>query len=338
MKSAGLLASFLLLLSFKAGAGDYYNDGLSAPEGLTYAIPSEVGFNENGLNELLGLGESTQSDVLLLIKDNKIILEKYWRGDDGTPIQVFSITKSITSLAIGILIDEDRLSVQDPLKKFFPAWSVEKGEIILQQLLTHTSGLKPTADEDLEKQKDVLQYCLDLPLGKKPGQHFNYSSAGVMLLGEVIARVTHSSEEEFVQKKIFSPLKITHARWRKDAVGHVKSYLGLSLTPRELLRIGQLMMARGKWQGEPIVSASYIEQALAPSAHQANYGYLWWRIKNAFYAKGNHGQFLAVYPAEKMILIRLKQSSSVGKDLKDIELWTPMIRRLPDLMKRTPHG
>jgi CubicO group peptidase (beta-lactamase class C family) len=128
--------------------------------------PLAVQIDEVKLKVFLQRAVETDTQVLIVEKNNKTVVEKYWK-EPSFQYQIHSISKSLVSLAIGKLIDEDKLKLEDFASKWFSTWSGEKNNITLRHLLTHTSGLEDDSDT-IEKSVNSLQASVDLPLKHSP--------------------------------------------------------------------------------------------------------------------------------------------------------------------------
>ncbi|MEO0528913.1 MAG: serine hydrolase [Bacteroidota bacterium] len=266
----------------------------------------------------------------LLVKNNEIILEEYF--DTYTVNKqhdMRSVTKSIRSILMGIAIDKGFItSVDDPISKYLtytvPTKNKDKrkGEITIKHLLTMSAGLdcndwdkKSKGQEDrVRKKKDWIQYTLDLPMIHTPGTVSNYCSMGVLLVAEIISRASGMDIDKFAQKYLFNTLGITDPGWghtsNKEVIPSAKR---LYITPRDMAKIGQLILNKGKWNGEQVVSKKWILESTAPKTKITgiDYGYLWWTIpfkvnEELIFSKtatGNGGQYIIVVPELEMVAI-----------------------------------
>jgi CubicO group peptidase (beta-lactamase class C family) len=206
-----------------------------------------------------------------------------------------SISKSVVGLLVGIAIDRGLIkSVDDPVFDYLPAYAdlktPENSAIRISDLLTMTAGLK--ADEDVPYQHpvnserlvatapDPYRFALGRELTFKPGTHWVYDGGSTMILSKVLQQVSGKSLTGFAEESLFSPLGITTFEWiglKKS--GEPAAYGSLRLRPRDLAKIGQLVLDNGAWQGKQIVSADWIKAAT--TARQdgwfpMRYGYHWW--------------------------------------------------------------
>ena len=267
---------------------------------------------------------------ILLVKDDQIILESYFNGfSDSTKHDLRSVTKSIRSILVGIALDKGFIkSLDDPISIYLKPLEPQKNrddrkdKITIRHLLTMSSGLdcndwdsKSMGQEDkVYKKKDWLQYTLDLPMVQEPGTTSAYCSMGVVLLAEIISRASGLSIDQFAQTYLFSPLTIDNVVWGHTSNKEViPSGKRLYMTPRDLAKVGQLILNHGIWEEKQIVSEAWVADSTAPKTKITglDYGYLWWNIPlsagektvKAITATGNGGQYVMVIPEMNMIAV-----------------------------------
>ncbi len=242
-----------------------------------------------------------------------------------------SVTKSITSLLVGIVLDRGQLrsldeKVGDHLPAYFTAQTdPRKKSISLRHLLTMTSGLASVdvglAPLKLLRQTEWVRYLLNLPLTRSPGEAFGYNSANPHLLSAIITRATGQSMADFAAQHLFEPLNIQPAWWPSDPQGYTFGSGNLFLTLEDLIKIGQLCLQRGLWNGKQIVPAAWLEESWRP--YQAigygfDYGYLWYsrqeqdevhgRAYRVYSAAGIGGQRLFIIPDLDMVIAAIART------------------------------
>ncbi len=225
-----------------------------------------------------------------------------------------SVAKSIISLLIGIAIDKGYLAgLEVPVLDFFPRRTFahldeRKRAITLSHLLTMTSGLALTdPDTGLMRQSpDWVQFVLDRPMAAAPGGRFQYATGNVHLLSAILQQATGQSTRAFAREYLFGPLGITDLRWGSDPQG-VTAGMDLFLTPRDMAKIGTLMLHGGWWEGRRIVSAAWVKTSTRPHVTlegRAGYGYLWWAHDRGYYAAhGFGGQHIFVLPKRDVVAV-----------------------------------
>lgn len=315
-----------------ASAYDFLDKSRSAISELPYGEIKQLVQSPEALEKFIESQRDQKTSALLIVKDGKMYVEKYWDIDAYQPVLMHSITKSVTSLLIGKLVDDGKLSVQDKAKKWFPEWTGDKEQITVQQLLNQTAGLPPVAKENL-KSTDRLQQAKLEGLVVKPGSEFKYSNGGAYLLGDIIRQETKDAADAFANRILFQPLGITKWDWSKDPTNHVNTSGGLSLTARDLIKTGVLMLNEGKWSGSQIVSAKYIHEATDWNG-SSNYGYMFWTRENVYYARGDFGQIMAVYPQKKVVVVRLRKTESLSEAESPAGRWDENLKDLGSMLKK----
>jgi CubicO group peptidase (beta-lactamase class C family) len=277
------------------------------------------------------MNENHQVHSILLVKDGKLALEKYFGAYDANKTHdLRSATKSIRSVLVGIAIDKGFIeSVDDPISKYLkdlqPAKNVDprKTQITIRHLLTMSTGLdcndwdksSKGQEDKVYKKKDWLQYTLDLPMVRDPGDSALYCSMGVVLAAEVVSQASGMSIDAFAEKYLFTPLGIENAEWGHTTTGRdiIPSGKRLYMTSRDFAKIGQLVLNNGAWDGQQIVSADWIQQATTRQVNLVglDYGFLWWCIPFQIgnesvkqpLATGNGGQYLMLFPELKLLAV-----------------------------------
>lgn len=266
----------------------------------------------------------------LLIKNDQIIIEEYFNGYAvNKQHDLRSTTKSIRAILMGIALDKGFIdSIDDPISKYLKNpvpkknLDVRKEKITIKNLLTMSSGLdcndwdnKSKGQEDkVYKKKDWLQYTLDLPMVNDPGTVSNYCSMGVVLIAEIISQASGMTIDTFAEQYLFNPLGITNISWNhtsnKDVIS---SGNRLYMTPRDMAKIGKLILNNGMWNEKQIVSKNWIVESTTPKTKITgiDYGYLWWnipfKVKDKIIvskvATGNGGQYIMVFPELDIITV-----------------------------------
>ncbi len=232
------------------------------------------------VERLVADARANRSDALVLVKDGSLVGEWYFT-DARSPIETMSVTKAVLSLAVGTLVDSGKLGLDVPISALYPQWrGGEKRAITLRHLLTHTSGLdegKSTAE--IYRQRDFVKVTLGSALAHAPGTHYRYSNRGANLVSGIVARVSRMPADRYVDGAILEPLGIRSYGWAHDLAGNAHGMAGLRLQPRDLARIGELVLDRGVHGGRRIVSEGWIAAMAQPGPVQpANkrLGLFWW--------------------------------------------------------------
>ncbi len=314
-------------------------------DGWTLDTPEHVGLD---VTRLCGIAERLKGSdanvhAMVIVRHGKLVFEQYYPGDDypwghpdrryefdaATKHDMRSVSKSVTSLLIGIAIDRRLIaSVEEPVVKFFPEYAALAtpgwDRVTLRNLLTMSSGIEwdearpwndPKNDEPyLGSEPDPLRYVLAKPIVAPADLIWNYNGGGTDLLGAVIARVSGKALEVFANEALFEPLGITDWEWQHYQNKKISAAAGLRLRPRDAAKIGQLVLAHGAWNGKQIVSAEWIAQATTPRLQAIGlffYGYQWWfgrtlvdgRDVKWVSAMGRGGQRLFIVPEFDLVVM-----------------------------------
>jgi CubicO group peptidase (beta-lactamase class C family) len=282
--------------------------------------------------------------AVLVARSGKLVFERYFKGSDQVPglyghrvenvafdadtlHYLKSASKSVASLAVGIAIDRGLIkSVNEPLFSYFPELSdlrsPEKDRIQLVHALTMSMGLQwveatPSTGENNDESRmhmapDMCRYVLGLPVTAPAGQEFFYNTGALALITAIMHKATGRPLDEFARETLFEPLGITVMEWDRYK-GEPDLGGGLRLRPRDMAKIGQLVLAGGRWNDRQIVSKGWIEtstaEKLKATDHQT-YGYLWWlgrsrlngHLVHWIGALGRGGQFIRIVPELDLVV------------------------------------
>lgn len=312
-------------LPFESYTPEQLNDGWEL------STPALEGFNSDEIRNVYQRFYSEELypaiHSLLIIRNGKLLAEAYCRDkserDQFHPIQ--SATKSITSLLIGIAIDKGLIeSVNQTVYHFIPEYfdnDVRKREITLHHVLTMETGLDFDNDtqtaELFYSEGSSLEYVLRQNLIFSPGTDWYYGDGNPQLLSGIIQKVSGKTEEQFAKENLFSHLGIYNYQWEKHGDGLTFGAFGLWLTPRDMAKIGKLMVQNGMWNSEQIVSEEWIAESTRLQSSHHIYGYYWypWEAQNTFYAEGHGGQLIYVVPDKQMVVVITADSYSSGRAL-----------------------
>jgi CubicO group peptidase (beta-lactamase class C family) len=305
-------------------------------DGWQTASPKSVGLDRDKIEALVRQVRSGGYDTLhsvLLVKNGKLALEEYFHGTNRSSIDdVASVTKSITSLLIGIAIQQGAIAgTEQPLAELLPDYAdlfeadPDKQDLKLWHVLTMTSGFEwdeetyPYGDPrndctQMERSADPVRFVLERPILHSPGTYFQYSGGNAMLLSAIIKRTTGMRPHLFAEQFLFEPLGISRTRWDLYANGLTDTGGGLSLQARDMAKIGLLALDNGRWNGKQVIPQAWIEEstrAQVAAGSGAQYGYLWWRTGipvglrrvSTYFASGFGGQQINVFPELGLVAV-----------------------------------
>lgn len=226
----------------------------------------------------------------------------------------YSVTKSFTSVAVGIAQKEGILSLDERLTDAFrddlPAHVSENlRQATVRDLLTmclgQDRGFLMGEQRPFLPETDWVKYSLALPFVHAPGTVFRYNNVGPYLAGVLVQRRAGCTLDRYLTPRLFAPLGITAPTWETDPMGYSFGAGGLFLCVSELLRFGELLLAGGKWNGRQLIPADYVAEAGAKQVENGGdgYGYLFWRgAHNSYRADGKYGQYAIVLPDDNAVI------------------------------------
>lgn len=310
--------------------------------------------NQEKITELENIIDKDHSNIagMVVLKNGETLYEKYFNGCTAdSRIHVYSVTKSILSVLIGIAMDRGYIkSVSQKVLDFYPDYTVKKGEktiqnITLEHLLTMTAPYKYKSAPYTKyfTSDNFVKFTLDLLGGRGQIGDFRYTPLiGPDILSGILANSTGRSVFDLASENLFSPLGITVARsltfqskeeqmafntstdlsgWASDPAGNHTGGWGLSLSPVDMAKIGQLYLNGGVWNGKQIVSKSWIEESTKEHSRWEKcnlpYGYLWWisgDTERGFSAMGDGGNVIYVNTHREMVV---SIASLFTKNVKD---------------------
>ncbi|MBI5630503.1 MAG: beta-lactamase family protein [Elusimicrobia bacterium] len=209
----------------------------------------------------------------MILRRGKLVASQ---GAWDRKIYAMSATKSVASLAVGLLIDDGLIqSLDQPVSDFVSQWKEgEKSKITIRMLLNHTSGL--------DTHGRGVPYALNAPLVYPPGTAFVYNNPAVDLLGVVIEKASGVRADLYIARRLFEPLGIADWDWAKDSAGNPLIAGELQIRPADLAKIGQMVLDGGVWNGRHVLSKSWLERSVeASQPFDPTCGLLWWRDAQA---------------------------------------------------------
>lgn len=269
--------------------------------------------------------EDNRTIAFLIIRNDTIQYEKYWRGyDEASIVPSFSMSKSILSILIGCAIDENLIqSVQEPVTNYIPELK-ENGfeKVTVEHLLQMTSGLKfnevyfnPFGEvATFYYGTDLRKATGKLKLKNEPGTEFDYVSGNSQILGLVLERALKDKTiSQYLEEKIWKPLRMEYdASWSLDRKenGLEKTFCCINARARDFAKIGRLYLHKGNWNGKQIVSEEWVKHSTETDTTNGSvpyYQYQWWlpSKRGDFMAKGYLGQYIYVHPEKNLIVVRL---------------------------------
>lgn len=317
------------------------------------ATPESQGISSDLFAALLReLDASKDTDMhhFMALRHGKVICEcNFAPYPKGMWHITHSMCKSITGMAIGMLIEEGKLKLNENIYDIFPdhinAFSkIFRPVITVENLLTMTSGV--TFNESgIVSGNDWLGSFLNASVNGKPGTEFQYNSLNTYVLSAIVTKRTGETLTEYLTPRLFSPLGITKYYWETCPKGITKGGWGLFLCAEDMAKLGQLYLQKGKWNGQQLVSEYWIEISTARHLKTQNdtygYGYQLWMEQRpgSFEYNGMLGQNVIIYPDMDMVLVTNAGNKEMFQDcimLNIIRKYFPVNYHPADVLPENP--
>lgn len=264
---------------------------------------------------------------ILVSQRGEIMMERYTAGaaaDRATNVK--SASKSVLSVLVGIAIQEGRIrGLDQPISDFFPGYFARQGvdprkrTITVGHLLSMQSGLESTSFNEYGawvSSRDWVRAALDQPMVAEPGGRMLYSTGSTHLLSAILTRATGRSTWAYANEKLAEPMGFRIRPWQRDPQGIFFGGNDMYLTPRQMLRFGQMYLDGGVYQGRQIVPAEWVRESVRPRTSSPwnghGYGLGWWSKdsggRRAFFAWGYGGQYVFVVPELELVAVFISQS------------------------------
>jgi CubicO group peptidase (beta-lactamase class C family) len=244
--------------------------------------PEDHGLDPAALRALDAYAEAHGSNCVSVVHDGVLVHDRYWNGTDvETNQEIFSATKSITSFLVGIAQDRGLLDLDDPAADYIPEWAGTPAEAVtVRDLLSNDSGRHYDFQTDYLEMaagaEDKSAFAIALAQDDPPGSVWVYNNSAIQTLEQVLEVATGEDVADFAEANLFAPIGMT-TTINHDPAGNTLAFMGGQASCQDLARFGLLALNLGNWDGEQVVSAAYVQEALAPSQDlNSVYGFLWW--------------------------------------------------------------
>jgi len=265
---------------------------------------------------------------LLIGHGGDLVFEEYYNGRSAAqPANMKSASKSVISALVGIAIERGLIdSVDVKVAEFFPEFfsnsrNADKNQITIENLLAMQSGLETTSNRNYGKwvlSENWVEFALDQPLVAKPGTNMLYSTGSTHLLSAIIERASGMDTKQFAQQYLTSELGFSLSYWTQDPQGIYFGGNDMEMTPRQMLKFGELYLRDGVYQGKQVLPANWIELSYQPHAASPRgqgrfYGYGWWLRDLAGMqvpvAWGYGGQLIFVVKSLDLVVVATSDSN-----------------------------
>lgn len=287
---------------------------------LPRSTPEAQGVSSSAILAFVRDVEQTLPELhsLMLVRHGQVIAEGWW-GPYAPQHrhELYSLSKSFTSTAVGLAMEEGRLSVDDHVLSFFPEEASGAPDANLQamrvrHLLSMSTGHDQDASARTFSQRNWVEAFLSLPVEHEPGTHFCYNTAATYMLSAILQKVTGEKLLAYLRPRLFAPLGIANATWTSCPLGINTGGFGLSVKTEDIVRFGLLYLNKGVWAGKRLLSEGWIAEATRTQVSNGDnpdsdwaqgYGYQFWRCRHhAYRGDGAFGQYCVVMPEQDAVL------------------------------------
>lgn len=301
----------------------------AATDGWKLGSPQDAGLSaeELALLESRLSSETPLLSAFLIVRDGKLVYERYAGGYEAdAPLHVWSVSKSLTGMAVGLALEEGLLeSLDQTIGELIPTRIPAGADprvagITIEHLLTMTAGWAWDSRINFARaaETDRLELMMLRPFQCQPGSCFEYDSGCSNILAAIIEEVSGQHMADYLQSRIFAPLGIERPDWIVTGDDVNRGGGGAYLTPRQMAKVGQLALQEGMWEGESLIDAAWLEvSTVAQSSGESflsganigtgDYGYHWWIATPAefggFAAMGYGGQLIYVVPDLDLVIV-----------------------------------
>lgn len=276
--------------------------------------PEELGVSPLKVSDFLNEMKSCSIELhsFMLLRHGCVAAEGWWAPyEPQLPHMLFSLSKSFTSTAIGIAVQEGRLSVEDQVISFFPEDLPEEvspnlAAMRIKHLLMMGTGHAADTTDELHSSTDGnwVRAFLKLPVEHEPGTFFMYNTGATYMLSAILQKAAGETLLQYLEPRLFKPLGIMNPTWESCPRGINTGGYGLKITTEDIAKFGQFYLQKGMWQGERLLSPAWIEEATSKQIENGaggdsdwahGYGYQFWRCQHGGYrGDGAFGQFCIV--------------------------------------------
>lgn len=291
----------------------------AADKPLPRSTPETQGISSNAVAAFLDdVNKNVDSlHSFMLVRHGHVVAEGWWGPYDAkTRHELYSLSKSFTSTAVGLAVAEGKLSIDDPVLKFFaddapkePSANLKNMRV--RDLLAMNTGHQTEPRLMLSKDSWVKAF-LAAPVEHKPGTHFLYNTAATYMQSAIVQKVTGQKVHDYLKPRLYEPLGIDGSTWGESPQGVTLGGYGLSVRTEDIAKFGQLYLQKGKWNGKQLVPTTWVEMATSKQTSNGSnpasdwdqgYGFQFWRCRHGAYrGDGAFGQYCIVMPEQDAVI------------------------------------
>ncbi|MFF4089114.1 serine hydrolase domain-containing protein [Streptomyces nigra] len=300
---------------------------------LPRSTPAASGLSSRAIAALLDRLEaaSIECHSLMVVRHGHVVAEGWWAPYSAErPHLLYSLTKSFTSVAVGLAVSDGLLSLDDRVVEVLPdhvpdSLSAQASRITVHHLLSMTAGHPgdSLADAWELEPDDLVKGFLSLPFTAPEGTRHIYDNSTTFLLARMVERVTGRDLDDFLDDRLFKPMGVDHAEWDRVKSGAVFGFHGLHLTTEAIAAFGELLLREGVWGGRQLVPRDWVELATrrhiecepfqdgtADADFSCGYGYQLWMSRHGYHGHGAFGQQCVVVPSHDLVVAVTAQGES----------------------------
>ena len=305
-------------------------------EGFRRVTPESQGVSSRSIRDFVAAANASGISwhSFMLLRHGKVVAEGWWKPYEPEFVHsLYSLSKSFTSTAIGLLVKEGKLDIHAKVVSFFPddlpaTVSDNLQQVTVRSLLTMNTGHGADTIPKMRASSDTwVRTYLAQPVEYTPGTHFLYSTGNTYMLGAILHKVTGQTLEEYLRPRLLEPLGFTGYDWEVSPQGLNTAGYGLRVKTEDIAKLGQLYLQKGKWKGDTILTEAWVDEATSKQTEsQVNngdwsqgYGYQFWRCTHGFFrGDGAYGQFCIVMPQYDAVMVVTGQSPDMQKSMNII--------------------
>ena len=285
---------------------------LAQATSLPRSTPESQGVDSAGIRSFIETADREVNSMhsFMLVRHGRVVAEAWWApASADKPHILWSLSKSFTSTAVGLAVAEGKLSIDDPVLKFFPEDAPAEPSYHLKAMRVRDLLTMNTGHQDQVNWREAPDWAkafLAHPVPHKPGTHFRYNTPATYMLSAIVQKVTNQTVLDYLTPRLFEPMGIKKPRWDTSPQGVSIGGYGLYLRTEDIAKFGQLYLQRGDWNGKQILPAEWVDQATSKQVSNGSdpdqdwdqgYGFQFWRCRHGAYrGDGKDGQFCIVLP------------------------------------------
>jgi hypothetical protein len=334
IKTTGYSALGIGLLPAWVPVNNLFDTGYAA--GLPRSSPEAQGVSSEGIRKFIAAANASGVGwhSFMLLRHGHVVAEGWWKPFEASFTHtLYSLSKSFTSTAIGLLVKDGKLNIDATVGSFFPdEVPASPGEHFSQMKVRHLLSMNTGHAEDtmpkLRASNDNwTKTFLSQPVAFEPGTHFLYNTGATYMLGAIVHKITGQTLAAFLQPRLFQPLDINGYDWETSPQGLNTAGYGLRIKTEDIAKFGQLYLQQGRWNGKEILTADWVKAATSyqTKSQEGNgdwsqgYGYQFWRCKPGFYrGDGAYGQFCIVMPEQDAVMAVTSESWDMQQSMTTI--------------------